>query len=237
MAFRIVLVLLFALLVRPSAGAAQDVTLYEVTESLKLRGGKVVRRSATSALMGFANNGTPLCPSTAVTASTGACWISAVGSANVSDTTGLGVVHGDFAVVVQGDNPVDGPEAIVMKGSFRGKMDFSPALVSNLPYGTVEGHFTVERSGKSIPFAGVFRLPLLGSFVLVVGVDPITGAPITRTLRQLLCPLTPMPNANLGGPDLAYVDTTAAELNGKCIDVLPTELSLGWPTVRFDITF
>lgn len=238
MAFtRVLLVLLFMLLVRPSATAAQDVTLYELTESMKLTRGKVVHRVATSALVGFAKMGTPLCPTAEVAVSTGECSISAVGSANVSATTGLGTFQGDFSVVVQGDNPVDGPEWVVMKGSFRGRMDFAPALVHNLPYGTVEGHFTVERTGKRIPFSGVFRLPLLGSFALVVGTEPLTGVPITRTLRQLLCPLTPTPNPNLGGPDIAYVDTIGAEPNGKCLDVLPTELSLGWPTVRFDIRF
>jgi hypothetical protein len=234
---RVLVVLLFALLVSPSAAAAQDVTLYELTENMKLTGGKVVRRSATSALMGFAKVGTPLCPTAEVTVSKGQCWVSAVGSDNVSETTGLGTFEGRFAVVVQGDNPVDGPEWVVMKGSFRGRMDFGPALAHSLPYGMVQGHFTVERTGKNIPFAGIFRLPFLGSFAPAVGVDPMTGVPITRTLRQLLCPLTPTPNPNLGGPDIAYVDTIGGEPNGKCLDVLPTELSLGWPTVRFEIRF
>jgi hypothetical protein len=234
---RAVLILLFGLVTGAGSAAAQDAVLYEVTENMKLTGGKVVHRMATSALMGFANVGTPLCPAVGAVATRGRCWISAVGSDNVSSATGLGTFGGRFAVVVQGDNPVDGPELVVMKGRFSGRMDFAPALVHNLPYGAVEGDFVVEHSGQKIPFSGVVRLPVLGSFGMVVGVDADSGAPVTRTLRQLFCPLTPSPNPNLGGPDIAYLDTTRGTPNGQCIDVLPSELGLGWPTVRFDITF
>jgi hypothetical protein len=234
---RVLLVLSVALLMSAGWAAAQDATLYELTENMKLTRGKVVQRVATSALVGFAKVGTPLCPSAAATAAKGTCWINAVGSNRVSGTTGLGIFDGDFTVVVQGDNPVDGPELVVMKGRFSGQMDFAPALLHNLPYGTVEGDFVVGHSGRKIPFAGVFRLPVLGSFPVAVGVDTVSGVPVTRTLRQLFCPLTPSPNPNLGGPDIAYVDTTDGAPNGKCIDVLPTEFGLGWPTVRFDITF
>ncbi|OLC17832.1 MAG: hypothetical protein AUH29_00640 [Candidatus Rokubacteria bacterium 13_1_40CM_69_27] len=234
---RVLLVLSFVLVMSAGRAAAQDATLYELTENMKLTRGKVVHRVATSALVGFAKVGTPLCPSATATAAKGKCWINAVGSDRVSETTGLGTFDGNFSVVVQGDNPVDGPELVVMKGRFSGQMDFAPALLHNLPYGTVEGSFVVEQSGRKIPFTGVFRLPMLGSFAVAVGVDPVSGVPVTRTLRELFCPLTPSPNPNLGGPDIAYVDTTDGAPNGKCIDVLPTELGLGWPTVRFDVTF
>jgi hypothetical protein len=230
----LLLLLTLALVGNVGRASAQDATLYELTENLKFTRGKIAHRVATSALMGFAELGTPLCP---LGKSQGPCSINAVGSTNVASTTGLGTFDGRFTVVVPGDNPVDGPELVVMSGRFRGRIDFAPALVHNIPFGTVDGHFVVERSGKRIPFSGVFRLPFLGSVAVPVGVDPVTGAPVTRTLRQLLCPLTPRPNPSLGGPDIAYVDTTGGMLNGTCRDVLPSELSLGVPTVRFDIAF
>ena len=37
--------------------------------------------------------------------------------------------------------------------------------------------------------------------------------------------------------DFAYVETAYGKLTGRCIDVLPNELSLGLPLVRFDIWF
>jgi hypothetical protein len=228
------IVLPFTLVATVGTAGAQDATLYELTESMKLTRGKVVHRTATSALLGLAKVGTPLCPPGY---GPGPCWVSAVGSNDIDSRTGLGTFDGNFTVVVQGDNPVDGPEFVVMSGRFRGRMDFAPALVHNHPYGTVDGHFVVARSGKKIPFSGVFRLPLLGSFAVPVGVDPASGTPFTRTLRQIFCPLSPSSNPNLGGPDIAYLDTTGGMPNGRCLDVLPTELGLGWPTVRFDITF
>jgi hypothetical protein len=231
------IVLTFALVASVGTAAAQDVVLYELTENMKLSRGKVAYRAATSTLMGFAKVGTALCPPVEGTGAAGGCWISAVGSNNVDGTTGLGTFDGQFRVVVQGDNPVDGPELTVMTGRFRGRMDFAPALVHNLPYGTVEGHFVPERSGRKIPFSGVFRLPVLGSYAVPVGVDALSGAPVTRSLRQVLCPLTPTPNPNLGGPDVAYVGITGGVPNGRCLDVLPSELGLGWPMVRFDVTF
>jgi hypothetical protein len=221
------LVVLLALVASASEAAVQDATLFELTENMKLTRGKVVRRVATTALMGSAEVGTPLCPAGR---GPGRCAINAVGSNNIDTTTGLGRFDGRFTVVVPGDNPVDGPELVVMSGRFRGRMDFAPALLNNLPYGTVEGQFDVERSGKKIPFSGVFRLPFLGSVAVSEGSEP-------RTLRQILCPRTPNPNPTLGGPDIAYVDTTAGVLNGACLDVRPNELSLGLPTVRFDIAF
>jgi hypothetical protein len=119
-------------------------------------------------------------------------------------------------------------------------MDFAPALVNQIPFGSVDGVMLGGR-GKRLPFAGVFRLPFLGS--AEVTVPGPGGTPVTLTLRQLFCPLTLTPNPNLGGPDVAYIDTVRDPLtgdwvpSGSCIDILPTELSLGVPTVRFDIWF
>jgi hypothetical protein len=220
------------------AQGAKIATIYELTENMKLIAkGKGERRAATSQLMGFADVGTPLCPAELVEqlggvgllpSGTRKCTINMTGSDDIDIATGQGPFRGKFTVVVQGDNPVDGPELVVGKGRFSGEMDFAPALRWKLPYGTVRGRL-VAYDQASVPFTGTFRLPFLGSYA-----GPETGG---MTLRQIFCPLTPAPNPNLFGPDIVYLDTTAGAPNGKCIDVLPNELSLGIPTVRFDAEF
>jgi hypothetical protein len=233
--------LLAAVLGMPAIAFAADATLYELTENMKITRGKP-RRVATSQLMGFARVGTPLCPQGIVDAvSPGAkrCAINATGSDNISLATGLGDFLGAFTVVVQGDNPFDGPELVVMSGSFRGRMDFSPALVLGLPFGTVAGTMTPE-GGKakpgSFPFTGVFRLPFAGNIsTLIPGVGNVP-------LRIALCRATPEPNPNAafyGGYDLAYLDNVEAvgTSTSRCIDIQPSEISLGEATVRFDILF
>src|ERR1700682_3296553 len=100
------------------------------------------QRVATSELMGFAMTGTPLCPQALIDqVSPGAtfCTLNATGRDNISIFTGLGQFGGTFSVVVQGDNPVDSPELVVAKGKFRGKMDFSPAVLNMIPLGSVTG--------------------------------------------------------------------------------------------------
>ena len=213
---------------------AADATLYELTEDMSFlldRGH--THRSAWSALTGFAAVDTPLCPAGLVASvSPGAsrCAIHATGTDNIDMGTGLGPFKGKFTVVVQGDNAADGPELVVMKGSFDGQMDFSPAILRGIPYGTVTG---VLKSGHDrFSFSGVFRLPFAGNYA-----GPETGG---ATLRQLFCPLTPAPNPYaqiFGGWDLAYVDTSNGAPNGSCIAIAPNELSLGTPLVRFEITF
>jgi hypothetical protein len=227
----------------PAVAGAGSATLYELTENMKLKEAKhnsVGRRIATSALTGVAQLGTPLCPD--FQSGPGGCTVNVLGSDNVSLTTGLGTLSGDFTAVIQGDNPVDGPEAVVLKGTFKGQMDFSPAIVGvnglQFPYGTVVG--TVKAAqGQKTSFTGVFRLPFAGN----VAVPVAPG--ITMTLREILCPLslTPNPNADLYpslyyGADLAYMDFDAAYApNGQCLNIQPNELSLGAPLVRFDIEF
>jgi len=126
----------------PRSAAAADVTLYEVTENMRmlLRHHGPTFRIASSALTGWAALGSPLCPVTLVASynpGASACAVNATGSDRIDVSTGQGDFGGTLNVVVAGDNPVDGPELIVMTGSFQGKMDFAPALVNGLPYGTV----------------------------------------------------------------------------------------------------
>jgi hypothetical protein len=235
----------------PAMASAGGATLYELTENMKLvqrthrHRAPVGRRIATSAITGVATVGTPLCPIPEFASGSAGCAVNVLGSDNVSLLTGLGTLTGDFTTVVQGDNPVDGPEAVVLKGEFRGQMDFSPAIVGKLtktpfgtiplphPYGTVVGTVKAQRVRKA-DFTGVFRLPFAGNAEIIPG----TGV----TLRQIFCPATPdaNPDADLyGGFDLVYLDNVeaAATLAGRCLDIKPTELSLGAPLVRFDIDF
>jgi hypothetical protein len=229
----------------PTLASAGGATLYELTENMKVlqRSPKnrppVARRIATSAITGVAEVGTPLCPIPEFQSGEKGCAVNVLGSDNVSLLTGLGVLQGSFSTVVQGDNPVDGPEAVVLTGEFTGQMDFSPAILHQVPFGTVVGKVKPAR-GRRIDFTGVFRLPFAGNFATEVEVAP--GVKMNLTLRQIFCPATPNTNpwADLyGGVDLAYLDNVeaAGTPQGRCLDIQPNELSLGAPLVRFDIDF
>jgi len=219
-------------------------TLYELTENMKLlprhrRVPTATRRIATSALMGVAQLGTPLCPVPEFQSGPAGCAINALGKDNISLVTGLGTFEGDVTTVIQGDNPVDGPELVVQSARFTGQMDFSPAILHQIPFGTVIGQVHGGR-GRRADFTGVFRLPFAGNIETEIEVAP--GMKVTLTLRQLFCPATPDPNPNAvlyGGFDLAYLDNVEAATTpaGRCLDIQPTELSLGAPLVRFDIEF
>lgn len=226
--------------------ATKTATLYELTENMKVverhkrRHHPVNRRIATSALTGVAQLGTPLCPIPEFQSGPAGCAINVLGKDNVSLLTGLGTFEGDFTTVIQGDNPVDGPEAVVLRGEFRGDMDFSPAILHQIPFGTVTGKVRADRRGRRTAFTGVFRLPFAGNVPVEIEVAP--GVKMTFTLRQLFCPATPNPNPNAplyGGFDLAYLDNVEAATTpaGRCLDIQPHELSLGAPLVRFDISF
>ena len=134
---------------------AADVTLHEVTENMQMKNLRSAgyRRQATSALTGTAAPGTVLCPLTVP------CVINATGSDDIDVATGLGTFRGTWTSVVPGDNDVDAPEYQIAKGFFRGVMDFSPALVRGVPYGTVVGEFSVGNA--KYPFNGVFYLPFV----------------------------------------------------------------------------
>jgi hypothetical protein len=195
----------------PPAGGA---VLYEVTENLSMNALRGGHRKATSELFGFAAKGTPLCATALVDqADPGAsfCAINATGSDNISLATGLGTFTGSFTVVVQPrgfDNPVDSPEIVVAKGKFIGKMDFSPAILGGVPLGSVVGHMTLDGTSKKVPFTGVFRLPFV---------------------YQALAGNTP----------LYLVDPTAFGVPPTfgVAPVAPDEMAIGYPTVRFEITF
>ena len=161
-----------ALVPWPGLAAAQgpNARLYEVTENMKLKSNGVVKRLATAGLAGTVDAGTPLCPLPMP------CGITALATDSINLATGAGPVKGTFAVVVQGDNPVDGPEFVILRGKLKGKIDLALAVLGpdgipesgdELPLGTITGRWEAEGvSGGPLAgveqegtFTGTFRLP------------------------------------------------------------------------------
>jgi hypothetical protein len=245
----------FAIAGAPALGSAESARLYEMTENMKITsGGKFERRKATSELIGTADLGTPLCPEAlvlAVNPGAESCTINATGSDNVSLHTGLGDFGGTFTVVVQGDNASDSPEFVVMRGSFSGTMDFSPAILAGIPLGSVTGKMRITGARGSIPFRGTFRLPFVLTSPLQVpdgagGVFEIPcGSPAgcDDTAAGLgfygpqppALPLRPWNrnryNLTNGTRPLFLLD------NGMVEPVKAEEFGAGWAAVKFEINF
>lgn len=197
-----------ALAVAPVLAAAADATLYEVTENMKLKGGKVVHRVATAALMGAVDAGNSLCPGWLAVAK---CAITATASNNVSLATGKGPVEGTFAVVVQDNNQTDGPEFVILRGRLSGNIDLSQAILfaaTNGEYGAPIGFLDGQWSAK-----GEKGGPLKG----VKAHGTLTG-----TFR-LPFEYPPYGAVYWGGAGL--------------VPVQAEELSLGVPTVRLEVSF
>jgi hypothetical protein len=116
-------------------------------------------------------------------------------------------LHGTFTVVVQLDNPVDAPGAVVQTGSFTGDVDLSAAVAGVAPLGFIRnGVFTIDSTGQTGVFSGVFRLPFG-----IAGGKRVT------------------PRA---GQDAFYLSD-----HGVPFPVTLNERSMGWPTVRLEISF
>ncbi len=224
------LFLLFALVISPAPalagsgiGEGVGLVLYEVTEDMYLLDSQgkptaslasAARRAAISQLSGLAKFGTPLCPWELLALAPGAkgCTVNVAGGDNLSLADGKGTVGGTFAVVVQGDNPVDAPEFVVMTGSFAGAADLSLPFANVAPIGYVtSGQGAIDVNGVSTPaftFTGTFRLP----FALDTAgkhAKPKRNAP-------------------------AYY---LADDFRTVVPVQADEKSLGWPTVRLEIKF
>lgn len=202
-----------------------DATLYELTENMTFNGATQLR-TATAALQGTARVGTPLCPALLIhqlvafglLPAPAPCTVTAIGSDEVNAATGAGTLSGTFAVVVQGDNPVDAPEFVVMTGSFSGTMQaLVDASFRPLPLIAItSGVFTPEQvlaypaaafGFGPAKFGGTFRLPFaLGA----------NGEKEKVRRHQAAFYL---------GDD------------GRPVRVQRDELSLGWPTVRVEISF
>ncbi|OLC12050.1 MAG: hypothetical protein AUH29_17610 [Candidatus Rokubacteria bacterium 13_1_40CM_69_27] len=198
----------------PAVAVAQpNATLYEVTETMSLKGGKMVRRLAVAALSGTVDAGTALCPAELADAlGVTKCSINAIAHDNVNLATGRGPISGTFAIVVQDMNTTDGPEVVIVRGTVTGQVDISPAVFSNVPLGTLlEGTWSATgvRGGPMEGFraqgtlTGTFRLP----FEIAPGVAAYMLNPFTFPA------------------------------DGSFDFVLPKERSLDEPTVRLEINF
>jgi hypothetical protein len=217
-----VLLVLFAVgLAAPGYAVAEpQAVLYELSENMNLiQKRDASHRVAISSLMGYANIDTPLCPRVlvqAVSPNATFCTVTAFGGDNISLTSGTGLFGGYFTVVVQGDNPVDSPELVVARGTFSGQMDFSPAILHMIPLGSVTGNLYVIGSSTAVPFTGKFRLP----FVVPVVPEADLGA----------C---------LAGPNPASCFSPAMYLKDDwdTVAVREDEKALGYPTVKFEISF
>jgi hypothetical protein len=209
----------------PAFAETPAAILYDVTEVMSVTKGRVPHRVAEGALAGTSKLGTPLCPhKVAKQLATGSteCWVVAKGADDINLDTGLGTLSAEVTAVTTGDNPFAAPELSLASVSLAGSIDFSPAL-AGMPYGTVAGLVDGRKR-----FRGVFLQPFLGSTVID---DAGT------TLRQYLCPWTPNPKTSLGGPDFAWIEVSAGVPTGTCIDIQPNQMSLGYPTLRFDLFF
>lgn len=164
----------------PAVG--QDAVLYELTENMQLRGGDS-RRVATAALAGSVRAGTSICPeSLAASLALSACRIHAEATDAVDVVTAVGPVRATFVIVVPGDNVVDGPELVIVRGSLSGTVDLSPTLDLS-PVGTVSGTWSADgladgpMAGLSTGgiFNGTFRLPFSDGGSAMYLVVPETG--------------------------------------------------------------
>src|SRR5262245_32618128 len=109
-----------------------NAVLYEVTENLKLAPLQLGQRVATAVLSGTVAAGTSVCPpEIALAWSVKYCVLTARATDNINIKTGKGPVEGTFRVLIQGDNPVDGPELVVLEGRLHGQIDLSPALLGD----------------------------------------------------------------------------------------------------------
>jgi hypothetical protein len=194
-----------------------DAALYELSENAFVEfdaNGNPVARRAESSLQGIARLGTVLCPTSLLVTNpkTDTCTVTVRGRNFVSLATGQGPISGEFAIVIQLDNPVDSPELPVVLGDFEGTIDFVPALMG-YNFGTARGTLTVRQSfvpgvpvNVTVPFTGVFRQPFALS---LRGEDK---------------------KARRG-------ETAFYNVDGKYQPVRQDERAVGWPTVRFEITF
>jgi hypothetical protein len=177
----------------PAASAA---TVYEVAEWGFLRGKYKPRsRQATATLVGTVEAGAPICPKTdAMTP----CNLTILASDDVSLTTGYGPAEGEFFVLKQDDNPVDGPEFIVLEGRLvNAVINLAPAFFQGVPVGYLCGQWETTSKGSRLrgKVTGMFQLPFVfppaipaPSYVVNPALFPNAGCcePISAPAEQSL---------------------------------------------------
>jgi hypothetical protein len=213
---------------RDSLGAT-GVTLYEISERVTFdpdpSSAGVIRRNATSPLQGFAEVGTPLCPSELLISvpRIQSCTVIATGTDTVSTVTGLGPVSGTFDVVINapGNSSVHVPDLPVISGTFSGNVDLSLAVLHHVPLGSIAGSFNITQmadptTGMLGPLPQPVVLPFKGTFRMPFAIDAHA-----RHVRS----------------DRKHAAFYLADDLRTLMLVRPTELSVGFPTVRLEVTF
>ncbi len=168
LAFAVVLATMPPATADAQSPALVDAALYETMESMTVGGSGNVIRRATAALTGWVKGGSSICPAVL---NVPFCALNVMAADTVRIDTGKGTVTGDFSVVLAaaGDNPVDGPEGVVLSGSLRGDIDLSPAYLQQVPIahltGSLQGSGTkggpLDRLIVRATFTGTFRLPFV----------------------------------------------------------------------------
>ena len=205
------------------------VTLYEISERVTFdpdpSSAGVIRRNATSPLQGFAEVGTPLCPADLLISlpRMKSCTVIATGKDTVSTATGLGPVSGTFDVVINapGNSSVHVPDLPVISGTFSGDVDLSLAVLHHVPLGSIMGSFTITQladpaTGMLGPLSQPVVLPFKGTFRMPFAIDT-DGRPARRDRKSAAFYLA---------DDLRTL-----------ILVRPTVRSIGFPTVRLEVSF
>ena len=205
------------------------ITLYEISERVTFdpdpSAPGVVRRNASSLLQGFAELGTPLCPSQLLISvpRIESCTIIATGTDSVSTITGLGPVSGTFDVVINapGNSAVHVPDLPVISGTFSGDVDLSLAVLHHVPLGSITGTFTITQmadpsNGQLFPLPTPVILPFDGTFRMPFAIDA-QGKSVKSNRKSVAFYL-------------------ADDLRTR-IPVQQTERSVGFPTVRLEVNF
>ena len=213
----------------PASAGSSDAVFYELIEEATFvfdGAGQLISRTGTGGLAGETRTG-PLCPRALITrleaaglASRGtACYVTAWGTDVLSGTTFAGSLEADIAVKVQGDNPVDAPELVVLRAHVSGRLVVADPELRLLAItdGTLriteilDPTFTlVPIQGGTTAFTGTVRLPFVPARYGYYRYH--------RKARRF---------------EAAYYLGDRAQL----IPVQPEERSLGLPTARFELRF
>jgi hypothetical protein len=230
----------------PGHAPAADATLYELTENMKLDNlANPTERKAMAALQGTAQIGTSLCPAGLIgllqyfqlVTVPQPCAVTAVGRDVVDLATGSGALEGEFAVVVNADNAVDGPELVVMEGTFRGDMqlqvDMSTTPPSPLPLITIPCTTDNPSVCGTLTPTTVFGVPI-GALESYFGLNPadFAPAPFGGVFRLPFVIVDGKRDKPKKGSPAMYMNDA-----GGSFPVTNDERSLGMPTVRVEINF
>jgi hypothetical protein len=219
----------------PVSASAGGATLYELTENMKLDNlSKPTLRTASAALQGTSELGTPLCPAalvgvlTMVGLPTGTtCTLTAFGEDAVSLGGGNGSFSGAFAVVVNVDNAVDAPEFVVMTGTFGAQMQIlADANGETLPLIRIANGTLVTSDVLGVPVAyvGMFFPGLTPEMFAPASFGGVFRLPFAVHNDKKVKPQK--------GVQAFYLGDT-----GSFIPVQQNETSLGYATVRVEIGF